>query len=383
MKWTERIVVAKLSLACLLGIALAAGGSNALATQDTFSSWSGAGGDGDWNNVANWSSGSLDVSDGSIDPDDLVVPDPATALGDSYVGGRINRGDAETDPPSFPLLSAPTTFFPVVTAATLPHPVVERFNLNTGNDSFDGDEALFTVDGGRVDVAGGGRNSALSIGRSTGQTLPAGSVPKSRLVIQNGGEFFVGSVFHDAINGGILPSPGAGAQIRLGQSNIVIDGPGSKLVVVDDFRYTGGTSSGKNPLPGSGIVVSNGGYLEVGRLRLEGINGLDGLDLMPGVDPGSNAGFLDIIGPDSSVMVSGALAGDLVEAETTLLERLKYLVNVDGVIVADGGDPLMRVKIADLGSGASYLLTSAPIPEPSSIVLVGMLFTGFVARRRR
>ncbi|NOY41199.1 MAG: PEP-CTERM sorting domain-containing protein [Planctomycetes bacterium] len=379
MKWTERLVVAKISLACLVGIALAMGAGNAHVAAQAFSSWSGAGGDGDWNNVANWSSGSLDVDTGLIDPDGLVVPDPTTALDDSYVGGRINRGDAETDPPTWPLLSAPISSFPVVTAATSPIPVVNRFNLNTGNDSFDGVEALFTVDGGRVDVAGGGSNSALSIGRSTGKTLPAGSVPKSTLIIQNGGEIFVGGVLHPAINGGFLPSAPAGMQVRLGQSNIVIDGPGSKLVVTDQLRYTGSSSSGKNPLPGSGIVVSNGGYLEAGNLRLERLNGLDGLDLMMGVTPGSNAGFLDIVGPDSSVKVFDAFAG----GGTTLLEKLQYLVNVDGVIVADGGDPTMRVSIADLGGGASYLLTSVAIPEPSSIVLVGMLFAGFVARRRR
>jgi len=366
----------KFCLACLVGTAIVIGGGNAQAASDTFSSWSGAAGDGDWNNVLNWSSGSLDVADGSVSPDDLVVPDSTTATADSYIGGRIDRGDA--DPTNlWPASSAPHLSPPVIDAGA-GVVVVERFNLNTGNDGFDGEEALVTVDGGRVDVAGAGKNSALSIGRSTGSTLPAGSVPKSTLVIQNGGEFFVGNVFHPTINGGLLPSPPAGVQVRLGQSNIVIDGPGSKLVVSGDLRYTGKTADGKNPLPGSGIVVSNGGYLEAGNLRLER---LDGLDLLEG-GTGSNAGFLNIVGPDSSAKVFDAFAG----GGTTLLEKLKYLVDIDGVIVADGGDPTMRVNIADLGGGTSYLLTSVAIPEPSAIVLLGMAFAGFAgcgARRRR
>ncbi len=376
MKWTERLVVTKFCLACLVGIALAMGAGNAHVAAQAFSSWSGAGGDGDWNNVANWSSGSLDVGTGVINPDDLIVPDPTTALDDSYVGGRINRGDAETTPPSWPLLSAPISSFPVVTAATLPVPVVERFNLNTGNDSFDGVEALFTVDGGRVDVAGGGSNAAFSIGRSVSKTLPVGSVPKSTLVIQNGGELFVGNVLHPAINGGFLPSPAAGMQVRLGRSNIVIDGPGSKLVLSGDLRYAGNTNVEKNPLPGSGIVVSDGGYLEAGILRLERLNGLDGLDLAPGVLPGSNAGFLDIVGPGSSVKLFDAVIG--VNTGHTLLEKIQYMIDVDGVIVANGG--AFTVGITDTGDGG-YLLTS--VPEPSSIVLLGMAFAGFGVRRRR
>jgi len=357
MNWTAKFVVAKFSLACLVGIALAAGGGNALA-QNAY--WSGAV-DTDWTNPGNWTGDDDGVVAPEIFDGPPVLGNPAPT-GNEVVTGVIGTTPVRTGGPAF-------TNFPVIGPGQAGD--ADGIHINRSfNETIDTTvTASLTVDGGTLRVLDGG----VFMGRNDDAARYAFNVI-------NGGTVQVGGITGPDSPNFPIPSGPIPFHVARGTSNILVDGPGSRLVLSRELRYTGSSSDDRNPRPGSGIVVSNGGYLQTGELRLERLDGLDGLDgdnsshLTGGV--GSNAGFLDIVGPGSSVKLFDALVSE--PLAVTLLEKIRHMIDVDGVIVADGGS--MIVGITDTGDGG-YLLTS--VPEPSAIVLLGMSLAGFVARRRR